>query len=212
MPQTDGRTDDRRRTTDEFWFHELCWHSQAELIKIGICTLHILSIYIIYIFFYECYIAYLLYTLYVCYHVYIISPECRAVLSDFHREQNWKWWVYNINNVVARNRDHILTLLRRCAHAICVEAVVEWLRACDLWTQNDKLKTWFCKSGSQKTYGTICICLLLCNEYDVIMHIYLSVADLLLLWKKRTLAMLNTNRWFRTGHATNLFLLICWIL
>ncbi len=25
MPQTDGRT------TDEFWFHELCWHSQAEL-------------------------------------------------------------------------------------------------------------------------------------------------------------------------------------
>ncbi len=33
MPQTDGRrtTDDRRRTTDEFWFHELCWHSQAEL-------------------------------------------------------------------------------------------------------------------------------------------------------------------------------------
>ncbi len=25
MPQTDGRR------TDEFWFHELCWHSQAEL-------------------------------------------------------------------------------------------------------------------------------------------------------------------------------------
>ena len=36
MPQTDGRrtTDDGRtdgRTTDEFLFHELCWHSQAEL-------------------------------------------------------------------------------------------------------------------------------------------------------------------------------------
>ncbi len=31
MPQTDdgGRTDGR--TTDEFRFHELCWHSQAEL-------------------------------------------------------------------------------------------------------------------------------------------------------------------------------------
>lgn len=43
--------------------------------------------------------------------------ETFVYLCDFHCEQSWNWWLSKKDNGLSDCKDHVLTMLRQCAHA-----------------------------------------------------------------------------------------------
>ena len=54
-----------------------------------------------------------------------VSPSCFRPLCDFHRAQAWQCWVSKYaNGVTSRDKDMVLTYLKKLAYAITGKFVV----------------------------------------------------------------------------------------
>lgn len=92
-----------------------------------------------------------------------------SLLCDFHREQAWTRWLSKVHNRVSEEKEIVLDMLRKCAHALSVneyEQSVHNLQHSSQWLKYPRLRNWF-----TKTWLT---------EYKVWSVIFSSKRDLLL--------------------------------
>jgi hypothetical protein len=70
-------------------------------------------------------------------------------ICDFHREQSWTRWVSKTDNGVSGEKESVLGMLRRCAHATSqdmFEAAVFDLQNSPVWKKNVRLRNWFTRT------------------------------------------------------------------
>lgn len=78
-----------------------------------------------------------------------IFPETFVYLCDFHREQSWNRWLSKKDNGLSDRKDHVLTMLRQCAHACSEESfqlALENLQSSAEWVSNSRLRTWISRT------------------------------------------------------------------
>ena len=74
------------------------------------------------------------------------STGCHVYLCDFHREQAWERWFVKKDHGVSTQKDLVLCLIRRVAHA-STEAQFGLARASckssEVWKEDKKFRGWF---------------------------------------------------------------------
>lgn len=79
----------------------------------------------------------------------LLITESFVYICDFHREQSWMRWLSKIDNGAADAKDKVISMLRRCAHAVSVEdyqTALSSLQGSTEWVSNGRLRQWFSRT------------------------------------------------------------------